>query len=85
MTTSPAAVRRRLSTQPVGRADSLSVYLDDGWEFGLSFLGTLVPDGRAWRADGYLADLLGNAALQSPDAALDALAAHPAIIARIPA
>lgn len=85
MTPSPADVRARLSTRPVGNARALSVYVDDGWEFGLSYLGTLNPKGQSWTPDGYLADLLGNAPLQSPDAALDTLAAHPAIIERIPA
>ena len=54
------AQRPPFSTQPVGTRGRRKVYIDEGWEFGLSYLGDLEPDGaRLWRPCSLLAPMIG--------------------------
>ncbi len=51
--------RPPFSTQSVGNAGRLKVYVDEGWEFGLSYLGDVEPDGSLWRPCPMLAAKIG--------------------------
>ena len=51
--------RPPFSTRPVGNAGRRKVYVDEGWEFGLSYLGDVEPEGRLWRPCPMLAAKIG--------------------------
>ena len=51
--------RPPFSTRPVGNAGRRKVYVDEGWEFGLTYLGDVEPDGRLWRPCPMLAAKVG--------------------------
>ena len=52
------------------------VYVEEGWEFGLTFLGDLVPNGRQWLPSPSLAAKIGA---RPYDSVRDALAAVSAV------